>query len=370
VIDHSLAETRSLKRVVLVGVVGLLIGAAYALRVLIPDGLDPSALAAFGEESELQNRYATELLGEIHLRSDLGHDGKFYFIQANDPLYLDVAQHATYIDRPVYRAQRMFYPLLAGGFGLLTPTAVVWSMIIVNVAALGMGTAATAKLALGRGASPWLGLAFTLNLGMLAELGIGGAGIVAFALAMLGVVAAERSRWVWATVWFTASVLAREVMLLFVAGALFAQWRRTGRIRWKTFLVPAAAAGLWRLYIVTRIGHLPELVNQEVVSTPFSGLLQATTRWMSDPLNLVIIVVIAILIVLTTIRTVRTHDMLAWGSVALMGLTPFLSANVWGNWYDIARAVAPAFTAYVFLLFAPQLGLGKNEPGASAHVGS
>ena len=91
------------------------------------------------------------------MRGDLGHDGRFFFVQGNDPWVLEPEVNAVVLDRPLYRSQRMFYPLLAGGFGLFSPEGVVWGLLVVNVIAMGLGTWAVAVLAVEMGLSSWSG---------------------------------------------------------------------------------------------------------------------------------------------------------------------------------------------------------------------
>ncbi|HEX5671871.1 MAG TPA: hypothetical protein VFY46_04020, partial [Acidimicrobiia bacterium] len=141
---------------------GLAIGLIYILRVLIPAEGNPSIFLALGEESPRQTAYAQSRLGSVVVRDAFGHDGKFFFVQANDPFHLEPDANAAFLDRPVYRGQRMLYPALAGGLGLFPPGLVVWSMLGVNLAALVAATAVAGKLAAGWGASPWLGLAVPL----------------------------------------------------------------------------------------------------------------------------------------------------------------------------------------------------------------
>ena len=93
--------------------------------------------------------------------------------------------NAVVLDRPLYRSQRMFYPLQAGGLGLFSAEGVVWGLLVVNVIAMGLGTWAVAVLAVEMGLSSWWGLAFLLNIGLVSELNIGGAGIVAAAAALV-----------------------------------------------------------------------------------------------------------------------------------------------------------------------------------------
>src|ERR671923_84665 len=99
-----------------IGVAAFLLVGALTMRVLIGNDLDPSAFVAFGEDSPVQTPYGRRLLGDVVTRPGGGHDGQAFFIQANDPWYLHPEENAALLDRPVYRAQRMLFPTLAGLF--------------------------------------------------------------------------------------------------------------------------------------------------------------------------------------------------------------------------------------------------------------
>ena len=144
-----------------VGVAGLAIGVVIALRLLIPNGMDPTV---------------------------------------------------------VYRSQRMLFPLIAGGLGSFPPGVVVWSMLITNLLAMGIGALVAAELATRWGASAWLGLAVPLNIGLIFELDIGGAGIVAYTFALAALLALVATRVWFASLLFAAAALSREVMVAFAVG--------------------------------------------------------------------------------------------------------------------------------------------------------
>ena len=168
--------------------------AAIAVRVLAEVDWDPTIFVAFGEEATPTREYAEERLGDVYLRPAQGHDGKFFFVQSNDPWVLDPEENALVLDRPLYRSQRMLYPLLAGGGGLFGSETITWSMLVVNVLAMGAGTWVVARIAMEMGGSPWWGLAFALNLGFISEVNIGGAGVVAAVAAFGAVLAVMKGR--------------------------------------------------------------------------------------------------------------------------------------------------------------------------------
>ncbi len=80
------------------------------------------------------------------------------------------------------------------GFGLFSPGVVIWTLPLVNVLAVGAGNIRVEPVGSTAGSSTWLGLAFCLNPGVLAEVDISGGGAVALAFCVWGVLAAEQGR--------------------------------------------------------------------------------------------------------------------------------------------------------------------------------
>ena len=151
------------------------IGVLIVITALLRHDGDIAGLVKFGAEEPVAARTAhvEEVLGrDVATVGVLGHDGSMFFLQALDPFFLDPDEHAVHLDRPEYRAQRMLFPLLAGFGGLLPPEAVLWSMAVVNIAAISLGSLGTARIAGQLGGSLWLGLAFAVNPGIIFEFDI------------------------------------------------------------------------------------------------------------------------------------------------------------------------------------------------------
>jgi hypothetical protein len=229
----------------LVGVSALAITVALALRLLIPNGMDPTVFVAFGDQSPIQTPYGIRHLGSVTTRHGGGHDGQSFFIQANDPWYLEPELHAALLDRPLYRAQRMLFPMVAGGFGLFSPWTVVWAMLVTNVLALAIGAFLAAKLAAVWGGPTWLGLWVPLNVGLLFELDIGGCGILAYTCCLASLYALTRERIWLASVLFAAGALSRETMVAFAVGVFFLWWLEGRRALWPIVLTPLGAMAVW-----------------------------------------------------------------------------------------------------------------------------
>jgi hypothetical protein len=354
----------SKKRIGLVSLVGLVVGVAYVMRILIPQGFDPTALVALGEQSPVEAQYAERMLGRpVILRADFGHDGKFFFAQANDPWLRHPETHAAVLDRPVYRSQRMLYPALAGGLGLFQPGQVVWGLLGVNLVAVGLGTMATALLATRYGISPWWGLAFPLNLGVLAELDVDAAGVVALALGMWALVAFSYNQ-EWAAAFLLAgAALSREVMLAFAGGLVVGLWVKRRRFVWKLLALPLLAWAGWYGYVLWRLGGLPREGQPGIASYPLQGIVEGFAYWQHEPLNLAIVTVLLIVMALFLRRALKSDLPLAWAGIPFVLVSAILSVYIWRQPFDITRAVTPVLTAYPLLLAAGTRGASEHAFG-------
>ena len=347
----------------LVVAVALLVGLLIITASLLRHDGDIAGLIKFSsndpEEELLMRPFLAPLTAHVEAVLDRsvattgkqGHDGRFFFLQALDPLYLSPDEHAVYLDRPRYRAQRMLYPLVAGVGGLVSPEAVLWSMAFINVAALALGTLGTARLAQRLGGSAWLGLAFTLNPGIIFEFIISGAGIVAFACAVWGTLAIIDARTRSAIVWFVAAVLAREVMLLYLAGVCCHRLFVTRRIPWALGAIPALSVFAWMGYVRLRLNSTREVTEIQEFGPPFGGMLDAFDNWLNDPIDLAIIVGLIAMMPLLVLRAVQRPNPLAWGALGFVPLAILMTSQVWFDLFDISRAITPIMTAYVLTAF-------------------
>lgn len=337
---------------VVVGFVAFLLGSLLAVRVMSEVDWDPTIFVAFGEEATPTREYAEERLGDIYLRTQQGHDGKFFFVQANDPWLVNPAKNAEVLDRPLYRSQRMFYPVLAGGGGLFSPEVIVWAMLIVNLLAMGVGTLITSQIAMEMGGSPWWGLGFALNLGFLSEILIGGAGVVAAVAAFGAVLMFMRGRWGPGVVLLSIAALSREAMLIAAAGSALWYWmsrrRKTAAL---TAIIPGLVVASWAGYLRLRIGSAAVISEVQEIGWPFVGVVEAFDSWVRSPVDLVTGVTVLALFVLFTRRVIISRHLVGWAFVGFVVLGLVFTEQVWHSYFDITRAIAPVITSFILLVF-------------------
>ncbi|MFP3881058.1 MAG: hypothetical protein ACLFRT_14695 [Actinomycetota bacterium] len=335
----------------LLALVAMILSALVVVRLLALHDFNPTTTIKFGEVFEEHNEYAEELLGEVVLAPEAGHDGKFFFSQAMDPFYLEPEDHAIYLDRPSYRAQRMAYPTLASLGGTLGALGTAWGLIAVNIVAMVVGSVYTGLAATRMNLSPWFGLAFLFNPGMIVELGIDGGGVVAMAGMMAGVYYMLQDR-VWlAAVALSIAALARETMLIAAIGLAAFILFRCRRLEWK-LAMPVTVVGAWWVYVRAR---LDEALAQDTqaLALPFQGIAGAFRGWVSssgDALDLVVGCVVLLVALMVVVRSAISPTALGWAAAGFALLGVILSEPVWAKWFDSTRALAPVLTAYILMV--------------------
>lgn len=342
------------RRILVLGILGVTVASFFAARLLWEFDWNPTTTIKFGEELPEQVDYAEAVLGEVVVAQDAGHDGKFFFSQAMDPFYTEPDVHAVHLDRPTYRAQRMLYPTLASVGGLLGPLATAWGLIAVNILAMGLGTVATGLVAREMGLSPWLGLAFLFNPGMIVSLNIDSADIVAVAMLMTAVYFAIRDRPVPTAVLLSFAALARETMLIAAVGLIVYWYRQRSKIPKILFLPFAAVAGWW-VFVHWRL-HDGLAQDTQAVGLPLQGFIEAARGWMTTPNSLPDAVIGCVLLfasIMIAVRALRRPTELGWAVAGFAGLALILSEPVWARYFDSTRALAPVLTAYVLLVPTP-----------------
>lgn len=344
---RSAESSRSVWPVVAVATV---VSTLILLNSLSAFAWNPTTFVGFGEDAIATTEYGQERLGAVVLRDQQGHDGKFFFIQANDPWLLDPSEHAELVDPPVYRSRRMLYPAFAGLMGFASPGVIVWNLVVVNVIGMALGTLAAARLARLLGGSVWWGLAFGLNFGLIFDLMNDGAGVIAACLAMWAVLMLYQQRYGWAVWLMAGAVLSREVMLVTAVGAAAWHWSKgRRRVALGTVLIPGAAIAAWTLYITARLGS--DTTSVGAFSLPFVGLARAFPYWAEDPAVLATGCAMLLLMVLYVLRWAQSRTALGWSYVGFVAVAVLMSDKVWRYPFDFARSLAPLITAAILLIF-------------------
>jgi hypothetical protein len=311
-----------------------------ALNFIQPGERGPSA-AAFHED-----------FPTVQLPNGLGLDGQQFYVVARNPFH--PTQVAPLLDRPRYRLQRPLLPWLAwivhptgGGYGL------VWAFVFVGIAAIVLGSMATGALAVQLGGKPWLALVFAITPGAWFSLRASVADALALALVIAALALAHRERWTAAVACGVLAVLAKEVIIVVLAGWVLWKWL-SSRSRTALLLVavPAAvAAGWWIALRVMLPGH--EQIGELVA--PFVGWRDAwNTSWRygHELVGMAAAIGSAVVGVAALVRRRLSHP-LGWAIAGSLMLAVLENGDVVGNNYGSTRALMPVLVLGLVMWFTP-----------------
>ncbi|MGQ0832760.1 MAG: hypothetical protein ACT4OV_13895 [Microthrixaceae bacterium] len=323
-----------------------LVGLTVAVVILAIAQGGPAYFLQLGDESPGLPK-AREVLGaDVPTPLADGHDGDRFWQLARDPLLRDDGSLAKFLDRPVYRAQRIGYPALAAPWHLAGEGALLWGMVATNIAVIGLGTYVVGRWSAERGGPGRLGFAFAFNplsiYALIFDLGD--------AVALTGLVTAvylfRRRPGTAMVLAATIGVLAKEPTVAGLAAVAVLSEHRSLRDR-SLLLVPAAvAAASWRMYVLSRPAFSRYAEVEEFTTVPFAGFIDSWRfgwwpegRWPQASLSLGLLAVALVCIVLW-LRDRRCVELVAALPFAL--ITPFLSAQVVSLWHNTVRATGPA----------------------------
>lgn len=336
-------------------VTALVLLALVGARLVHYDG-DPTGFVQFGQWVAP----ALDAPSDAHIASQVGYDGQFFYVQATDPLLRGTARSGLVATNGEFRAQRMLYPTVAYVAAAGTKSAVPWSLLLLNVLAVLVATAAAATFARTRELSGWWALAVGLNPGLVLAVLRDLSEPFAVAALVAGLVAWRLRRPGAATLAMTLAVLSREAMLVGVlAIAVEAGWRFfRGRDRDElrkalpVCLLPTALFVAWQLYLAKRFdGLVTSSTPDNQFSVPLDGLLDGLDGALSDASlraggwDLVFLLLMAAAIVVALVglrRGLRAPAVAAGCFAALLAVI-----NFGGDHWNYTRLAAPLMASLV-----------------------
>lgn len=349
----------SARRVAVVTAFGCL--AVVGLFAVVRDG--PAWFVKFGTDSAITT-YGREILGEdLTVPFDEAQDGAQFWSLARDPALRDTEILERNLDRPAYRSQRIAYPWLAAPWRLGGEEALLWGLVLTNVAAMTAGAWFTARLAQQLGGRAEIGYVFVLNPAAVVALMLDLSEIVALAGLVATVYFVRRNRWGAATAGSAIAVLAKEAVWPVVVAVAIGRGGTGWRRRVGLAVVPAILAGVWALYVRSRFGT-DGWKAQEFTAVPFGGYADAwrlawrpAQHW-GDLAAAVLAVAASVAVV---VRFVQRRSLELWAALPYALVVPFFSFQVVNRSINLVRGVGPVL---LFLLvdWLVARGTAKVEP--------
>jgi hypothetical protein len=281
-----------------------------------------------------------------------GYDGQFYYRLAIVPFSTAPTVAGVRFDYPVYRSQRILYPLVVNVLSGGDPCRVLWTMPAVNVAVLMLLVFFAARLIAMSGCPPlfaaiaglWPGFLFSLARDLTEPLA------VTLVLGAL-LATARRAPW-WAALSLTLAGLTRETaMIAAVILLLYGAVLSVKEHRFSFFVVagavPIAAYYCWKRFLFS-LWDLPVNWGTTTISgvplAAFLGLLRDSYEASGHfgrvhGIELVLLIAYAVVVFTAMIRS-SAHPIVKACCIAYFLFVAGLSRDVWVEDWAFLRVTA------------------------------
>lgn len=287
-----------------------------------------------------------------------GYDGQFYYYLALDP-----ANAHHYMDSDGYRYLRPLYPALARLTALGQPEAIPWTLLGLNLLAVGLGTYLLGLWLERRARRAWPALLYGLSPGLLIAVQRDLTEPLAYGLVVAAILAFDlggRRAWLGSALLFALAALARQTTAVFVpVFGLVLLLRGEGRLRTRLRANGARAAAFIALSL------LPYLIYGTVIddwlgnttaernftSIPFGGLFEGNFELSRQGVSLLAVTVPSVIWMGVAVPLLRHR--LAWPAamaVVLNGLLFVVFAVDSGAFTARSRITLGVVLATVLLL--------------------
>ncbi len=250
-----------------IGLLSTLIGGLFALSILLAH---PDGIMAF---SHIGTRFSLGIPKDAG--GTTGYDGQFAYFIARDG-----AGAEPFMDGASLRYQRIFYPLLARALAFGQADLVPYTLVLINIIALGVGAGALAYILTWAGGNGYLALVYTLWLGNLFALRFNLHEILCFALALVAVIAYMHRRYIPTIGLLILATMTKEIGFLIAIGlALHAVFGR-GKVRWAMLIAgaPLLTFLLWWGFMRLWFGTLPtQYPAAKLHLIPLQGMFDTLT---------------------------------------------------------------------------------------------
>lgn len=318
----------------------LLYGAFVFVRLKQHD-FNPTVFVTAGDEFTDAAAAPPGLLVAPH---SPGYDGQFYYRIAIAPWSLAPVAAGVHFDYPVYRYQRVVYPLLVWLVSFGEPAIVPWAMILVNLAALAGIAAASVILSEELGLPFWTPMVVALYPGFLLTLSRDLVEVLEVFLLLRGLIFLKRRAFPAASLFFMLAALTKETSLLFVVAVIAAECLKKPRARVGSLLflgAPFVAHFAWKVFLFRR-WHLPmTFATSEHFMIPFRGMMLGA-RQAAEKLVFFEIGVLLLfgLVVALAFRRSTVIPSVKVGWLAYAALLLFLGDIFWGEDWGFLRVAA------------------------------
>ena len=333
--------------------IGLLVGCIYIAIVLYRLYINADITWFIHAGDEFTSR--DELYESIYTHKNVsGYDGQFYYRFSQNPLTHLKVENGIEIDSPIYRGQRIVYPLIVRILSLGNNRVIPWIMVSVNIVGMAVIGYTSTLYAQRINRSVWWGILLGLYPGFMYTFLYNLTEIIAVLFVMFSMYMLRIKRFNWGVVGFCLSVLSRETTIIFPIGyglyMYFASKEKGVQRNWVLIGLPIAVYMSWRTVLFALWGNSAESPIDTLLTNitfPLAGIVSAVHIWKVEWIFMTMIsIVICYTIYCMAVLKFNRYTLI-WTLYTALFIS--LSVNVVGYINSFTRASVELFVISVLM---------------------
>ncbi len=212
----------------------------------------------------------------VHVIAGDGYDGQFFTRYAFNPFNLEKTAYGVTVDEPIYRAQRIFYPLLVWILSLGNIKAVPYAMVLVNGAAFLLFIIGFRKLIQHFQANPNLIILPFFVFGLYMSLARNLSELLEICLYVWLIFFLVKARFFWSISLATAILFTRETSIISVfpllAASAYVQFKQHKVGLALAHVLPFLFLMVWRILLSSMVPAQSAAAGYQHIGLPFLGI--------------------------------------------------------------------------------------------------
>ena len=311
-----------------------------------------SCFINFGEESPFVIKKLVPP-NFIIMKDSSGYDGQAYYYAASDPF---IKTNSHRIDFKKY--QRFLYPFLAHILAFGRKNLLPYSLLIINILAILIGTLFLSFMLKKRGISVWYSLIYSLGMGNIVAFQYNLTTPLFLCLILIGIYFYEEKKITLTALSFSLSLLTREIAGLIILVFLIYEFFEK---RYKDSLIIALSFipfVLLQFFLYQRLGKMPFLGSSGHLTLPFAGIIQHISNvnligGIKDVIREISVIpyfcFVMLVLAVSVAKLLRNKNVYNWN----LFIQAFISIFIcWEIWEALAATTRITFAIFPFMILS------------------
>ena len=311
-----------------------------------------SCFINFGEKSSL----VTEKLlpsNFVIMENITGYDGQAYYYAASDPF---IKTNFYSIDLKKY--QRFLYPFLAYILAFGNKIFLPWTLLIVNIISILVGTLFLSIILKKHNVSIWYALIYSLGIGNIVAFQYNLTTPLFLCLILVGIYFYEEKKIVSTALFFSLALITRETAVLIILAFLVYEFFKKRYKNSFVIILSFIPFVILQFLLYQRLGKIPLLGSSGHLAMPFAGIIQHISNMNLNGGIRAIIREISVVpyfcfvmlaLAVSIVKLLKNRNIYNWNLFVQAFISIFIYLEIWKAFAAITRTT---FAIFPFMILS------------------